>query len=125
MFKATAAEVELDSRARKRMRKTGQSYPQDCNSELEADPSLYDKYLMQAASGTTYDAPDYLDITGSNSDSILNKARQLDVDDEDDDFDDFDDDDMEKCATCEKRMRKSDKFCPSCGKPKRKGGVRV
>jgi len=119
MFRATPAEAELDKRARKRMRATGKSYAKAASEELEADPSLYDRYQKELAAGATYECPEpqYMDIPGSNSDGILNKSSRMDDDEEDEDDDDF-----EKCASCEKRMRKSDKFCPSCGKAKRKAG---
>ena len=58
MIKTTVAEAELDKRARKRMRKTGQSYPQAVSSELNEDPGLYDKYQKELAAGATITVPE-------------------------------------------------------------------
>jgi len=47
----TSAEAELDSRARQRMKKTGESYAKACSAELMADPTLYQKYEAELAAG--------------------------------------------------------------------------
>ena len=54
MFKATPAECELDQRARKLMKENaGLSYAKACSQalDLEADPSLYQKYESELAAG--------------------------------------------------------------------------
>lgn len=113
MFKATAAELELHSRAKKRMRKTGESYPHAVSSELQADPSLYDSYEKEIRAGsTTYETPEFMDIPASDLTRILNKGRQLVADDEEDDDED---DDLEKCDACGEDSDPGDKFCSECG----------
>jgi hypothetical protein len=115
MFRATAAEAELDKRARKRMRKTGQSYPQAVSSELNEDPGLYDKYQKELAAGATYTMPEPQYATGSNSDRMLGKS---------------DDDDSGECPECgEDDIDDTDSYCRNCGadlaKRKAKSGRRA
>jgi len=109
MFKATAAEAELDKRARKRMRKTGQSYPQSVSSELNEDQSLYERYEKELAAGATYMVPEphYLDIPASNSDRMLSKRSLSDG------YDAKSDD--SECPECDEDVDEDDAFCSSCG----------
>jgi hypothetical protein len=113
MVRTTAAEAELDKRARKRMAKTGVSFPKATSEVLNEDPGLYDRYQAEVAAGEQYDVPDtaYLDILAmptGNVDRMLNKQ------------DDGEDDDDEDCPECEEKMAKSANFCPSCGIARKK-----
>ena len=102
MIKTTVAEAELDKRARKRMRKTGQSYPQAVSSELNEDPGLYDKYQKELAAGATITVPEpqYLN-TQPDADKFTRKRAS--------------DDDGEECPRCEEDVDDDDAFCSSCG----------
>jgi hypothetical protein len=62
----TEAEGELDSRARKRMKRTGESYAKACQHELEQDPSLYEKYEKESVNGATFAVPEPPEYSGSN-----------------------------------------------------------
>lgn len=57
MMKITSAESELDERARKRMKRTGETYAKACSAELMADANLYTEYEKELAAGSTYDVP--------------------------------------------------------------------
>ncbi len=141
----TRAEARLEERARKRMRKTGCSYAKAISSELEDDPSLYEDYEKEMASGATFVAPvppEYLQVPtafpsdGGNTRMLSKRGKKKlapgysdsrdDVDLEDDDEDDESDDDemanlelrdkvVKKCRNCNKGIFKGQNFCGHCG----------
>jgi hypothetical protein len=75
MTRLTAAEIELDRRARLRIRTRGISYPQACSEELLSDTSLYDRYQRELAAGTTHAAPEpqFLDV---NVDYFIKRGKE-------------------------------------------------
>jgi len=106
MIKVTAAEAELDRRARKRMRKTGCDYATAHGQELLADPGLYRQYEKESAAGQTYEVPqpvEYLDPP------MLKSAKRKDdpgtVAASDDD----------ECPKCGEDVDEDDNFCSNCG----------
>lgn len=101
MFQVTKAEQELDRRARKRMTKTGESYPAAVASALSEDPGLYDSYEKELAAGATYlvPQPDLLTTQPGDYDRMVNK---------------YDDDGLE-CPECDADVDEDDKFCANCG----------
>jgi hypothetical protein len=114
MFKATAAEAELDKRARKRMRKSGQSYPQAVSSELNEDPGLYERYQKELAAGAAYMVPEPQFLsTQPDADKFTYKRASSNDDDDD------------ECPECEEDVDEDDKFCANCGTDLSKGGRRA
>ena len=95
----TSAEAELDSRARQRMKKTGESYAKACSAELMADPTLYQKYEAELAAGKVYTAPAPVEF----SDPTLTKRGKSD------------DSDDSECPKCGEEVDEDDKFCADCG----------
>ncbi len=67
---ATAAEAELDDRARKIMKANpGIGYPKACSQALIKDPSLYDRYQAELANGgARYNVPEPADYFGPTTD---------------------------------------------------------
>jgi len=102
-FEATPSEAELDRRARKRMKKTGVSYPKACSEELTADPSLYENYQRELAAGNTFSAPEpeYLSTQPGEFDRMMTTKSNGDDDDE--------------CPECGEDVDDGAKFCSSCG----------
>ena len=135
----TRAEARLEERARKRMRKTGCSYAKAISSELEDDPSLYEDYEKEMASGATFVAPVPPEYSAPALPSLDGNTRMLSKrgkkklapgyadprDDDDDDDDDESDDEMadlelrdkvvKKCRNCNKGIFKGQNFCGHCG----------
>ena len=103
-FQATHAEAELDSRARRRMKRTpGLSYAKACAEELTADPALYERYEKELAAGATYLVPEPQDLNLQPGEA----ARMYDLKKSDDDGD--------ECPDCEEDVDAEDKFCSNCG----------
>jgi len=94
----TSAEAELDSRARQRMKKTGESYAKACSAELMADPTLYQKYEAELAAGKVYTAPAPVEF----SDPTLTKRGKAAGDDG-------------ECPECGGDVDEDDSFCSGCG----------
>lgn len=141
----TRAEARLEERARKRMRKTGCSYAKAISSELEEDPSLYESYEKEKATGDTFMAPQPVEYSAPALPSLDGNTRMLskrgkkklapagyadtrddvDLEDDDEDEDDESDDEMadlelrdrvvKKCRNCNKGIFKGQNFCGHCG----------
>jgi len=96
MMQATAAEAELDRRARKRMAKDKtMTYAKALSSELDADPGLYTQYQNEAAAGTTFLVPE----PNTQADSMTRKSAE----------------DGDACPDCGEEIDAGDKFCAGCG----------
>ena len=109
MAKVTAAEAELDLRARKKMRKTGCTYSKAIADSLEEDPSLYQRYEKEVAAGATYDVPENeYTGTGTNSGPQLGqKATPPPTNSR-----------VGKgatCGQCGSAIERDDKYCANCG----------
>ena len=140
----TRAEALLEERARKRMRKTGCSYAKAIGAELEDDPSLYEDYEKEKATGDTFMAPQPVEYSAPALPALDGNARMLskrgkkklapgyedprddvDLEDDDEDEDDESDDEMadlelrdrvvKKCRNCDKGIFKGQNFCGHCG----------
>ena len=100
LVQTTAAEVELDKRARVIAKRDGIGYPQACSKVLTADPSLYKQYVDELAAGDTFTAPDpsKLDVP---LDYFLKVAKAA----EDDGV----------CHNCDEAVDDDDEYCSSCG----------
>jgi hypothetical protein len=100
-FQCTQAEADLDDRARKRMRKTGETYARAVSKELEADPGLYDRYQKELEAGKTYLVIEPEDMRGQAGEAERMYMQKAD--------------DGDECPECEEEVEASDKFCRSCG----------
>ena len=102
IFKATAAEAELDRRARKRMTKEKCTYAKAVESELASDPSLYNQYERELNSGATpYDMPEnsqFLSTQPGDYERMIGKS-----------------DSPESCPKCDADVDEDDSYCSSCG----------
>jgi hypothetical protein len=96
----TDAEIELDSRARKIMKRDGLQYPQACSKVLTDDPSLYSKYCAEIAAGQTFTAPE-----PSRSDVSVDYFRKRAAEAEGDGV----------CAECDAPVDADDAYCAACG----------
>lgn len=96
----TEAEIELDTRARKIMKRDGIQYPQACSKVLTDDPSLYTKYCDELAAGQTFTAPE-----PSRSDVSVDYFRKRAAEAEGDGV----------CAECDAPVDADDAYCAACG----------
>ena len=97
-IKLTNAEVELHRRARKLMKQSiGMSYAQACSKSLEEDPSLYDQYTKETASGKFIDVPDSF-----QGNEVVVKSD--------------DSDDEDECENCGADVDEDDLYCGKCGR---------
>jgi len=106
-YKATAAEAELDRRARKRMARTKCDYAKAITDELDADPSLYTRYTEELASNSTpYDVPEnsqLLSTQPGDYDRMVGKRGKAKSDS------------PEECPECDADVDEDDSYCSSCG----------
>jgi hypothetical protein len=112
VVKTTEAEAELDRRARKRMKKSGVSYPKACSEELEADPGLYQRYEREVASGAVYNAPEppeYKQPQFISGDHPMYKSAKRKDDPGTQDVD------GDECPRCGGDVEDGDKYCANCG----------
>jgi hypothetical protein len=106
-YKCTKAEIELDARARKRMKRTsGLSYEKAVQHELDADPGLYDSYQQELSANQVNQSlplPEYRsntrkqDATGSDG----------------------------ECPNCGEDVEGDMNYCPDCGADLTKGGKKA
>jgi len=96
MFAATKAEIELDDRARKLMKKNpGTTYAKAVTQTLESDPGLYSRYESELAQAKTYDVPE----PESQRDHPMYKSAS----------------DGDECPACGEEVDDDAKFCSACG----------
>ena len=96
----TEAEIELDTRARKIMKRDGLQYPQACSKVLTDDPGLYTRYCAEIAAGQTFTAPE-----PSRSDVEVDYFRKRAAEAEGDGV----------CAECDSDVDSDAAYCASCG----------
>jgi hypothetical protein len=68
LIRITHAEAELDSRARRVVKRDKVSYPQACSQVLTEDPSLYAKYCEEMSRGEVYPVPDAIGKSNGGDD---------------------------------------------------------
>jgi hypothetical protein len=85
----THAEAVIDNLARKRMKRTGESYANAVRSTLDNDPSLYDSYQKEMEQVATYLLPEPPEYLGTTLPHSKGSAMIDDIHDDDDDEDDI------------------------------------
>jgi hypothetical protein len=74
----------------------GMSYAQACSKSLEQDPSLYDQYTKETASGKFIDVPDSF----QGNDVVVKSGS----------------DEEDECPDCGEDVAEDDAYCSGCGR---------